>query len=105
MPMETSMPSGTRISPRWLGRLTGFATPAPSRERLRMRCLPFCQDDIQWRAGPRRRCDTIRSLLSDLGLVWLHIVLPQTLAEELPSVTDDWAEFARTREIRTEIRG
>jgi hypothetical protein len=48
--------------------------------------------------------DTVRSLLSDLGLVWLHIVLPQRLTEELPPVTDDWAEFARTRETRTEIR-
>jgi Sulfatase len=48
--------------------------------------------------------DTVGSLLSDLGLVWLHIVLPQKLSEELPPVTDDWAEFARTRETRTEIR-
>ena len=45
--------------------------------------------------------DTVRSLLSDLGLVWLHIVLPEKLTEELPPVTDDWAEFARTRETRT----
>ena len=49
--------------------------------------------------------DTVRSLLSDLGLVWLHIVLPQTLTEELPPVTDDWAEFGRTRETQDgEIR-
>ena len=42
--------------------------------------------------------DTVRSLLSDLGLVWLHIVLPQKLTEELPPVVGDWAEFGRTRE-------
>jgi hypothetical protein len=42
--------------------------------------------------------DTVRSLLSDLGLVWLHIVLPQKLAEELPPVVGEWAEFGRTRE-------
>ena len=45
--------------------------------------------------------DTVRTLLSDLGLVWLHIVLPQTLTEQLPPVTDDWAEFGRTRETPT----
>jgi hypothetical protein len=28
--------------------------------------------------------------------VWLHIVLPQRLTEELPAVDDDWAEFGRT---------
>jgi hypothetical protein len=42
--------------------------------------------------------DTVRSLLSDLGLVWLHIVLPQKLTEELPPVVGEWAEFDRTRQ-------
>jgi hypothetical protein len=45
--------------------------------------------------------DTVGSLLSDLGLVWLHIVLPERLTEELPPVTDDWAEFRRPGETRT----
>ena len=45
--------------------------------------------------------DTVESLLSDLGLVWLHIVLPERLTEELPPVTDDWAEFGRPGETRT----
>ena len=42
--------------------------------------------------------DTLESLLSDLGLVWLHIVLPEALAEGLPPVTEDWAEFGEHRE-------
>ena len=46
--------------------------------------------------------DTVESLLSDLGLVWLHIVLPPSLTEELPPVTEDWAEFGRPREARAE---
>jgi hypothetical protein len=45
--------------------------------------------------------DTVRSLLSDLRLVWLHIVLPQKLAEELPPVVGEWAEFGRIRETPT----
>ena len=40
--------------------------------------------------------DTVWLLLSDLGLVWLHIVLPDTLTDALPPVTEDWAEFGRT---------
>jgi hypothetical protein len=42
--------------------------------------------------------DTVRSLLSDLGLVWLHIALPQTLTEALPPVVGEWAEFGGSRE-------
>jgi hypothetical protein len=40
--------------------------------------------------------DSAKSLLFDLGLVWLHIVLPEKLTEELPPVVGDWMEFGRT---------
>jgi hypothetical protein len=64
--------------------------------RFQKLCPPrACQDNSAIAA------DTVASLLSDLGLVWLHIVLPQKLAEDLPPVTDDWAEFGRLRETRT----
>jgi hypothetical protein len=39
--------------------------------------------------------------VSDLGIVWLHIVLPQALTEELPPVVGDWAEFGAPRGART----
>lgn len=42
--------------------------------------------------------DTVRLLLSDLSLVWLHIVLPENLADELPPVVGEWAEFGQARE-------
>jgi hypothetical protein len=42
--------------------------------------------------------DTVRLLLSDLSLVWLHIVLPENLAEALPPVVGEWAEFGQPRE-------
>ena len=65
---------------------------------------------------PRRACleagvaDTVGSLLADLGVVWLHIVLPDTLASTLPPVTEDWGEFARddapqSRDIRNDREG
>ena len=45
--------------------------------------------------------DTVGSLLSDLGLVWLHIVLPETVTETLPPVTEDWAQFGRDDSTRS----
>jgi hypothetical protein len=56
---------------------------------------------LRFQLCPPRACDsssalpgdTVRSLVSDLGLVWLHIILPQSLAERLPPVVDDWASF------------
>ena len=53
-----------------------------------------CQDDSAMTG------DTIRSLLSDLQLVWFHVVLPQPLTDNLPPVDADWAEFGGTRETR-----
>jgi hypothetical protein len=61
--------------------------------RFQKLCPPrACQDNSAIAA------DTVGSLLSDLGLVWLHIVLPRNVTDELPPVTDDWAEFGETRE-------
>ncbi len=64
--------------------------------RFQHLCPPrACQDDAGM-AG-----DTVESLVSDLGLVWLHIVLPRTFAEGLPPVTEDWAEFGQPRQTKT----
>ena len=49
--------------------------------------------------------DSVPSLLSDLGLVWLHIVLPERLTEELPPVVGEWAEFGRARVAPTARTG
>ncbi len=64
--------------------------------RFQQLCPPrACQDNSAMSA------DTVPSLLSDLGLVWLHIVLPPALADQLPTVTEDWAEFGQVRETQT----
>jgi hypothetical protein len=39
--------------------------------------------------------------LSDLGIVWLHIVLPETLAETLAPVTEDWGQIGRDEETQS----
>jgi hypothetical protein len=45
--------------------------------------------------------DTMWSLLSDLRIVWLHIVLPQRFTEELPPVAGDWSDFGQPRAAQT----
>jgi hypothetical protein len=65
--------------------------------RFQKLCPPrACQENTEMPA------DTVDLLLSDLGLVWAHIVLPPPLTDELPPVTDDWAEFGRPREATPE---
>lgn len=39
--------------------------------------------------------DNMQLLVSDLSLVWLHIVLPVPLTDTLPPVVGEWAEFGR----------
>jgi hypothetical protein len=52
---------------------------------------------------PRDLCDDARldesygsrlgSMSEDLGLVWLHVVSPPDIEEDLPSVSDTWGDF------------
>jgi hypothetical protein len=52
---------------------------------------------------PARLCDRrtegwtrrMGSLLSDLSVVYLHVLLPQGLSTRLPSITEKWMNFAR----------
>ena len=53
-----------------------------------------CQSDI---AGPG---DGPLELLTDLGVVWLHIVLPAPLTQRLPPVVGDWRGFAQAAKWR-----
>jgi hypothetical protein len=38
--------------------------------------------------------ERMRSMASDLGLVWLHMVSPAGLEAKLPSVSDNWGNFS-----------
>jgi uncharacterized membrane protein len=64
--------------------------------RFQQICPPRACED---RSG--LTADSVEALLSDLSIVWLHIVLPERFTDGLPPVTDDWAEFGRTPEART----
>ena len=41
--------------------------------------------------------ETLSALISDLGIVWLHIVLPEVMTEKLPTIVGDWRGFAKNR--------
>ena len=40
------------------------------------------------------------ALSADIGIVWLHIVLPEQLAALLPPIVGDWIGIARARQLR-----
>jgi hypothetical protein len=42
--------------------------------------------------------DTVPGLLADLGLVWLHVVVPERFAGGLPPVNENWMGFAQGAE-------
>jgi hypothetical protein len=50
------------------------------------------------RLCPRERLDAVRRLgamVADLGVVYLHVVFPEAHRARLPSLTEDWRDFAQ----------
>jgi hypothetical protein len=64
------------------------------------RFLQLCPEGACTRdlAGP---ADGPVALAADLGVVWLHIVSPAPLVDELPPVVGDWHGFAAAGRFRT----
>ena len=60
---------------------------------------PLCPEAAR-PAFPRR----MGSLLSDAGLVYLHLALPRDLRRRLPSVSDTWGAFLESSHERTRRR-
>ena len=56
--------------------------------------LAHCQYDLAVQG------ETVGALSADVGLVWLHIVLPKWLAASLPPIVGDWIGLARARQFR-----
>ena len=46
--------------------------------------------------------DSLGDLVADLGIVYLHIVSPDSIAAQLPPILGDWRDFATRREFRNE---
>jgi hypothetical protein len=47
------------------------------------------------RASPAAVSDTTRSLASDAGIVYLHLVLPEPYSEHIPDISDSWGNFGQ----------
>ena len=46
--------------------------------------------------------DSLRALVADLGLVYLHIISPDSVAAQLPPILGDWSDFGLRRVFRNE---
>ena len=49
--------------------------------------------------------DSLGALVADLGIVYLHIISPETVAAQLPPILGDWRDFATRRLFRNEEGG
>jgi Sulfatase len=54
-------------------------------------------------ASPSAVSDTTRSLASDAGIVYLHLVLPEPYSEHVPAISDSWGNFGQ-KETRPEAK-
>jgi hypothetical protein len=65
----------------------------------------LCPKDL-CAVGPRGGglADRVRALLSDLSLVYLHVILPADLSAGLPIVTQQWSSFATRDPVRDHFR-
>jgi hypothetical protein len=54
------------------------------------------------RASPAAVSDTTRSLTSDAGIVYLHLVLPEPYSERIPDISDSWGNFGQ-KEKREDV--
>jgi hypothetical protein len=55
------------------------------------------------RASPAAVSDTTRSLTSDAGIVYLHLVLPEPYSEHIPDISDSWGNFGQ-KEKREQVQ-
>ena len=46
--------------------------------------------------------DSLSALVADLGIVYLHVISPDSIAAQLPPILGDWRDFARRRQFRIE---
>ena len=50
-------------------------------------------------ASPSAVSDTTRSLASDAGIVYLHLLLPQPYSDEIPEISDSWGDFGEHEKV------
>jgi hypothetical protein len=50
-------------------------------------------------ASPAVVSDTTRSLTSDAGIVYLHLLLPRPYSDEIPEISDSWGDFGQNEAV------
>ena len=51
-------------------------------------------------ASPSAVSDTTRSLASDAGIVYLHLLLPEPYSEEIPPISESWGNFGKHEAVQ-----
>ena len=64
----------------------------------------LCPQELCPRVNAAPFSERMESLLSDTGVVYLHVVLPDDLRRRLPSIEGAWADFAGPGARRAEAR-
>ncbi len=56
-------------------------------------------------ASPAAVSDATRSIASDAGIVYLHLLLPHPYAERIPAISDSWGNFGQREARRAPTAG
>lgn len=83
--------------------LLGKAYRVRSIESLTRLCPPkICRDQPQQAA--RAASPKFGSLTSDVGIVYLHLLLPKPYVDRVPSIDDSWGDFGQAEEADAQAR-
>ena len=73
-------------------------------ESLTSLCPPKLCKEVRG-ASPAAVSDTTRSLASDAGIVYLHLLLPQPYADRIPAISDSWGDFGQHEAVEQPKEG
>ena len=86
--------------PRNIFTLLGRGYPVRAVESITQLCPERICPEVR-RASPAAVSDTTRSLTSDAGIVYLHLVLPEPYSEHIPDISDSWGNFGQKEKSAT----
>jgi Sulfatase len=72
-------------------------------ESITSLCPPKLCKEVRG-VSPAAVSDTTRSLASDAGIVYLHLLLPRPYADEIPEISDSWGDFGQHEAVEKPSR-
>jgi hypothetical protein len=85
--------------PRNIFTLLGGSYDVVAIESITRLCPPtICREARRPQAGARTATGAYGSLASDVGIVYLHLLLPDPYASRLPHIDDSWGDFGGREE-------